>query len=217
MWGRIAILATVVFWAIYVVTTIIRQFIESSGGFRFTMEAVGYLIVVTFLTFSALMYLLARQGALYRFRAHVRVPRAELDRHFRDYDSAVTVLVPSYAEEPAVVRGTLWSAALQEFTNVRVVLLVDDSRTRRTRPPGPGWMRRWPCPLRSRRRWRGRGPGLPGRGRRSPPSARPASSSSGATSRTWPATMRPPRSGSRTWPRTSRWRTTSMSSSSTRC
>ncbi|WP_083364998.1 glycosyltransferase family 2 protein [Microterricola viridarii] len=127
MWGRIAILATVVFWAIYVVTTIIRQFIESSGGFRFTMEAVGYLIVVTFLTFSALMYLLARQGALYRFRAHVRVPRAELDRHFRDYDSAVTVLVPSYAEEPAVVRGTLWSAALQEFTNVRVVLLVDDS------------------------------------------------------------------------------------------
>lgn len=127
MWGRLAILATVVFWAIYVVTTIIRQFIENPGGFRFTMEAIGYLIVVTFLTFSALMYLLARQGALYRFRDHARVPRAELDRHFRDYDSAVTVLVPSYAEEPAVVRGTLWSAALQEFPNVRVVLLVDDS------------------------------------------------------------------------------------------
>ncbi|WP_082716948.1 glycosyltransferase family 2 protein [Microterricola viridarii] len=126
-WGRLAIVATVVFWLIYVVTTIVRQFLENSGGFRFTMEAVGYLVVVSFLTFSALMYLLARQGALYRFRDHVRVPRAELDRHFRDYDSAVTVLVPSYAEEPAVVRGTLWSAALQEFPNVRVVLLVDDS------------------------------------------------------------------------------------------
>lgn len=126
-WGRLAIVATIVFWLIYVVTTIFRQFIESSGGFRFTMEAIGYLIVVSFLTFSALMYLLARQGALYRFRDHVRVPRAELDRHFRDYDSAVTVLVPSYAEEPAVVRGTLWSAALQEFPNVRVVLLVDDA------------------------------------------------------------------------------------------
>ncbi|KQW06772.1 glycosyltransferase [Leifsonia sp. Root4] len=126
-WGRLAIVATIVFWSIYVVTTIFRQFIESSGGFRFTMEAIGYLIVVSFLTFSALMYLLARQGALYRFRDHVRVPRAELDRHFRDYDSAVTVLVPSYAEEPAVVRGTLWSAALQEFPNVRVVLLVDDA------------------------------------------------------------------------------------------
>ncbi len=127
MWGRLAILATVVFWLSYVVTTIIRQFIENPGGFRFTMEAIGYLVVVTFLTFSALMYLLARQGALYRFRDHVRVPRAELDRHFRDYDSSVTVLVPSYAEEPAVVRGTLWSAALQEFPNVSVVLLVDDS------------------------------------------------------------------------------------------
>lgn len=129
MWGRIAILSTVVFWAIYVVTTIVRQFIENSGGFRFTMEAIGYLIVVTFLTFSALMYLLARQGAMYRFRSHMRVPRAELDRHFRDYDGAVTVLVPSYAEEPAVVRGTLWSAALQEFPDLRVVLLVDDSPT----------------------------------------------------------------------------------------
>jgi cellulose synthase (UDP-forming) len=126
-WGRIAILATVVFWLSYIITTIIREFIENSGGFRFTMEAIGYLVVVTFLTFSALMYLLARQGALYRFRDHIRVPRAELDRYFRDYDSAVTVLVPSYAEEPAIVRGTLWSAALQEFPNVRVVLLIDDS------------------------------------------------------------------------------------------
>ncbi|MFT2815873.1 glycosyltransferase family 2 protein [Leifsonia sp. A12D58] len=127
MWGRLAMLATVLFWLSYVLTTIVREFIENPSGFRFTMEAIGYLIVVTFLTFSAFMYLLARQGALYRFRDHVRVPRAELDRHFRDYDSAVTVLVPSYAEEPAVVRGTLWSAALQEFPNVSIVLLVDDS------------------------------------------------------------------------------------------
>lgn len=125
-WGRIAILLTVVFWLIYVVTTIIREFIEEPGGFRFTMEAIGYLVVVTFLTFSASMYLVARQGALYRFRDHQRVPRAELDRHFRDHPGGITVLVPSYAEEPGVVRGTLWSAALQEFADLRVVLLVDD-------------------------------------------------------------------------------------------
>lgn len=125
-WGRIGIVATVVFWIVYVVTTIIREFIEKPGGFRFTMEAIGYLVVVTFLTFSALMYLIARQGALYRFRDHKRVPRAELDRHFRDHAGGITVLVPSYAEEPAVVRGTLWSAALQEFADLRIVLLVDD-------------------------------------------------------------------------------------------
>lgn len=125
-WGRLGIVATIVFWAIYVVTTIIREFIEQPGGFRFTMEAIGYLVVVSFLTFSALMYLIARQGALYRFRDHQRVPRAELDRHFREHAGGITVLVPSYAEEPAVVRGTLWSAALQEFADLRIVLLVDD-------------------------------------------------------------------------------------------
>ena len=76
------------------------------------------------------MYLLARQGALYRFRDHSRVPRGELDRHFAEYSEGITVLVPSYAEEPQVVRATLWSAALQEFPDLKVVLLLDD-------PPHP--------------------------------------------------------------------------------
>ncbi|HWR86753.1 MAG TPA: glycosyltransferase, partial [Rhodoglobus sp.] len=129
--GRVAIIATIVFWAVYVVTTIIRQFIDNGTvSFRFTMEAISYVVVVTFLTFSALMYLVARQGAMQRFRDHVRVPRAELDRHFADGHGSMTVLVPSYAEEPDVVRGTLWSAALQEYPSLRVVLLLDD-------PPNP--------------------------------------------------------------------------------
>ncbi|WP_233265380.1 glycosyltransferase family 2 protein [Leifsonia sp. AG29] len=127
-WSRVAIVLTVLFWAIYVVTTIIRQFIDSgSQNFRFTMEAIGYTVVVTFLTFSALMYLVARQGALQRFKKHVRVPRAELDRHFSETQPSITVLVPSYAEEPSVVRMTLLSAALQEFPSKRVVLLLDDN------------------------------------------------------------------------------------------
>ncbi|MET0976747.1 MAG: glycosyltransferase family 2 protein [Leifsonia sp.] len=126
-WSRVAIVLTIGFWAVYVVTTVIRQFIEGPRqDFRFTMEAVGYLVVVTFLTFSALMYLVAREGALQRFGKHVRVPRAELDRHFADHRSSMTVLVPSYAEEPHVVRATLLSAALQEYPSLRVVLLLDD-------------------------------------------------------------------------------------------
>lgn len=130
--GRLAMLATVSCWAVYVVTTVLRELVENDDfDLRFTLELVSYLVVVTFLTFSALMYLIARQGALYRFRDHRRVPRAELDRHFAGgYDRRITVLVPSYVEEPAVVRQTLWSAALQEFPSLRVVLLVDD-------PPDP--------------------------------------------------------------------------------
>lgn len=126
-WGRLAILATVLAWLGYLVYTVMRQFLNNgSEGFRFTTEAISYVIVLTFLTFSALMYLVARQGALQRFRDHVRVPRAELDSHFAEHDGSITVLVPSYSEEPAVIRATLWSAALQEYPSMRVVLLLDD-------------------------------------------------------------------------------------------
>ncbi|MDQ0755108.1 glycosyltransferase family 2 protein [Arthrobacter sp. B3I4] len=125
--GRVGIVVTVLAWLAYVVTTVLRELVnDPTAGFRFRAEAVSYVVVVTFLTFSALMYLLARQGALNRFRDHRRVPRGELDRHFADYQNAVTVLVPSYAEEPQVVRATLWSAALQEFPDLSVVLLLDD-------------------------------------------------------------------------------------------
>jgi cellulose synthase/poly-beta-1,6-N-acetylglucosamine synthase-like glycosyltransferase len=117
---------TVVLWAAYFISTIIRQFFEGPQTFQFTMQAIGYLVVVTLLTFSALMYLVARQGALQRFSRHVRVPRAELDRHFAKHQSPITVLVPSYSEEPGVIRKTLLSAALQEYPSIRVVLLLDD-------------------------------------------------------------------------------------------
>lgn len=129
--GRVAILVTILAWLMYLITTVVRQLADNpNAGFRFQMETVSYVLVVTFLTFSALMYLTARQGALYRFRDHQRVPRGELDRHFADYDDGITVLVPSYAEEVHVVRATLWSAALQEFPDLKVVLLLDD-------PPAP--------------------------------------------------------------------------------
>ena len=42
----------------------------------------------------------------------------------------LTVLVPSYREDARVVRQTLLSAALQEYPDLRIVLLIDD-------PPSP--------------------------------------------------------------------------------
>ncbi|WP_255555992.1 glycosyltransferase family 2 protein [Tessaracoccus palaemonis] len=128
--NRIAIIVTIFAWLMYSVTTVVREFVEGRANtLRFILESASYLVVVTALTFSALMYLLARQGALYRFRDHVRVPRGALDRHFEDYDKGITVLIPSYREEPDVVAKTVWSAALQEFPTKRVVLLIDDPPT----------------------------------------------------------------------------------------
>lgn len=125
--SRLAIVVTVLMWVLYVISTVIRQFFDGPKSFGFTMEAISYLIVVTFLTFSALLYLIARQGAMQRFAKHVRVPRAELDRHFSKDQPSITVLVPSYSEETSVVRKTLLSAAIQEYPGMKVVLLLDDN------------------------------------------------------------------------------------------
>jgi len=131
LWSRLAILATVIFWLAYVVTTIIRQFLNAQmQGFRVTMEAIGYVVIVTLLATSALAYLIAREGALRRFSKHERAPRAAIDHLFEEECPSITVLIPSYAEEPRVIRQTMISVALQEYENMRIVLAIDD-------PPNP--------------------------------------------------------------------------------
>ncbi|HEY5247264.1 MAG TPA: glycosyltransferase family 2 protein, partial [Dermatophilaceae bacterium] len=130
--GGFAIIATALAWMAYLARTVISQFIDH--GFhdsQFISQTIAYVVVMTFLTFSSFMYLLARQGALYRSRGHVRVPRAEIDSFMTSSRPSLTVLVPSYCEDPAVVRSTMLSVALQEYPGMRIVLLLDD-------PPTPG-------------------------------------------------------------------------------
>lgn len=125
--SRLSIVLTIILWAVYVITTIIRQLMDGPQNYNFTMQAFGYSFIMSFLIFSALMYLIARQGAFQRFSKHVRVPRSLLDQHFTKNQSAITVLIPSYSEEPQIIRKTLISAALQEYPDMRIVLLVDDN------------------------------------------------------------------------------------------
>ena len=129
IWGRVAIIVTIAAWVGYLVFTVVPRILSGEGVLA-TLEAILYGLVVTFLSFSALMYLVARSGAFGRFRDHARIPRGELDRHFAHRaGSGMTVLVPSYAEETSVIRKTMWSAALQEYPDLRVVLLLDDPPT----------------------------------------------------------------------------------------
>jgi cellulose synthase/poly-beta-1,6-N-acetylglucosamine synthase-like glycosyltransferase len=56
-----------------------------------------------------------------------------LDDFFVERQPSLTALVPSYQEEPGVIRMTLLSTALQEYPDMRVVLLIDD-------PPDPRYV-----------------------------------------------------------------------------
>jgi cellulose synthase (UDP-forming) len=129
--GGFAIAATALAWVVYIAGTVISQFIDYGiHDSQFIGQTVVYVVLMSLLTFSSLMYLLARQGALYRHRGHVRVPRAEIDAFMTNSRPSLTVLVPSYCEDPAVVFSTLLSAALQEYPEMQIVLLLDD-------PPAP--------------------------------------------------------------------------------
>jgi cellulose synthase/poly-beta-1,6-N-acetylglucosamine synthase-like glycosyltransferase/chitodextrinase len=125
--GRLAIIITVAAWLGYLVTWFFDDFFHP--GYETAVarsEEVLYLLIVTLLTLSALAYLLARLGFFYRTRTHHRASRASLDQHFDDHRPSVTTIVPSYQEEERVIRTTLLSAALQEYPDKRVVLLIDD-------------------------------------------------------------------------------------------
>ena len=85
-----------------------------------------FALVVAALTYGFVAYGFTRVAQLQRRRDHRPASAADLEAVF-DADAApLAVLVPSYKEEPAVVRRTLLSAALQEYPNRRVVLLIDD-------------------------------------------------------------------------------------------
>ncbi len=124
--GRAAVVFTVATWVALVVTVLNNQVLEGVAGHASIVETVGFLVAVSFLAASATAYLFARLGFYYRAKRHRRMPRAIIDEFFARRRPAVTALVPSYQEEPGVILMTLLSTALQEYPDLRVVLLVDD-------------------------------------------------------------------------------------------
>jgi cellulose synthase/poly-beta-1,6-N-acetylglucosamine synthase-like glycosyltransferase len=125
--ARLAIIVTVTVWLGYVITWFFQDFFHSGNETAIgRAEAVLYLVVVTLLTVSALAYLLCRLGFLYRTRTHHRPGRAILDHFYDATTPTLTTIIPSYREDARVIRNTLLSAALQEYPDKRVVLLIDD-------------------------------------------------------------------------------------------
>jgi len=93
--------------------------------------ALTYAVLITALVAGSLAYLSTRYGEARRFSARKPVSDAALDAFGMTMVPSVTILVPSYKEDPAVVRKTLLSAALQDYPRRSVVLLIDDPPLRR--------------------------------------------------------------------------------------
>lgn len=90
-----------------------------------------FLTIVGFLIYGACVYEFSRWGHLRRLLKHRPAREGQLARVWEEpFRPHLAILVPSYKEDVRVVRKTLLSAALQEYPNRRVVLLIDD-------PPHP--------------------------------------------------------------------------------
>lgn len=101
-----------------------------TGALTAVFEQILFILLVQCLIYGNLIYQLTRLGALRRRAAHRPVPRFALETVYDEAAPALTILVPSYKEEISVIQRTLLSAALQDYPNRRVVLLIDD-------PPNP--------------------------------------------------------------------------------
>ncbi|MEM1331903.1 MAG: glycosyltransferase family 2 protein, partial [Actinomycetota bacterium] len=123
--ARFAVFFTVASWAVFVVDQV-RRLVARGIDVSSVAEAVFFLVLISSLTAASLAYLVARLGHLYRARDHQRVPRAIIDDHFDAGAPTLTVLVPSFREEGRVIRQTLLRAALQEYPDLELVLLIDD-------------------------------------------------------------------------------------------
>ena len=101
-----------------------------AGNAGAVLEQSVFMIIVTFLVYGNLVYQFTRLGYLRRKARHCPAGINELRSVFSHGGRGLTVLVPSYKEEPDVIEQTLWSAALQVCPERRVVLLIDN-------PPAP--------------------------------------------------------------------------------
>jgi cellulose synthase/poly-beta-1,6-N-acetylglucosamine synthase-like glycosyltransferase len=97
-------------------------------------EVLAFGTLAGFLVYGNLCYEIARLG--FWTRLFERRPPEEHDTRTVDHATApgLTILVPSYKEELPVIRQTLLSAALQDYPQKRVVLLLDDPPAPQTRP-----------------------------------------------------------------------------------
>lgn len=124
---RVSLAVTIlglVLFEIGMITSAAQAF--GSSAVRQAIEGMIFAAVVSFMAYGNLVYQIARLGYLVRRRDHRAASRTELDEVYQGPPRPLVALIPSYREEPGVIRQALLAAALQEYPDKRVVLLIDD-------------------------------------------------------------------------------------------
>jgi cellulose synthase (UDP-forming) len=85
-----------------------------------------FLLALLVMLAGSWAYLIPRRAHYLRQLAHQPASPQAVRAALRTHAPSLSILVPSYKEELAVVRQTLMSAALQDVAGRRVVLLIDD-------------------------------------------------------------------------------------------
>jgi cellulose synthase (UDP-forming) len=106
-------------------TAILRK-IADRGDVPGALGQILFMLIVALLIWGSLVYQLTRLAYFQRRLDHRPASGRVLEEFCDGTVPSLTVLVPSYKEEPQVVQRTLFSAALQDYPNRRVVLLIDD-------------------------------------------------------------------------------------------
>jgi cellulose synthase (UDP-forming) len=90
------------------------------------LEIIVFGAAILFLIYGNLLYQFCRLGYHRRRQNHKPVPRETLEQLYEGKAPSLAVLIPSYKEEPSIIWQTMLSAALMEYPEKSVVLLIDD-------------------------------------------------------------------------------------------
>ena len=93
---------------------------------RSVAQTVLFGTVMFFMTYGSLLYQICVAGYYKRKLKHRPASRAQLEAVYGGDAPKLAILIPSYKEERKVIWQTMVSAALSEYPEKDVVLLIDD-------------------------------------------------------------------------------------------
>jgi cellulose synthase/poly-beta-1,6-N-acetylglucosamine synthase-like glycosyltransferase len=137
----VAFLGTLFTWLMFNIELInnIMIVLEPLSNFRVVrypfelpfIELILYGLIINLMLYGSWAFILTRLSYLRRQQSFIPESKEVLSQlHDLPSPPELVILVPSYKEEPSVVLQTLLSAALMDYPQRRIVLLIDD-------PPDP--------------------------------------------------------------------------------